>query len=215
MKRSFFVFLMSIGCSFVYTINGMVNQDATDLCAHMLVRDHQAQDEIIQFIDKEVAAHTLDVNRLTSESYGPVCTVPSCCNVKPQSLRWSSHTLLGFAVALGKGDVAQRLIDHRADVNAVSESDTPLLLAIRTRRFDLVQLLINNKAMVNQASLGQTPLLCAYISKDRSIINLLKSAGAIPAHCVLEQWRRYVTMKKQSVETVEKKTVESERKTRS
>ena len=104
-----------------------------------------------------------------------------CCQVTPLHLAVASYGGERQAV-----DIASYLIDHGANVNAVSRSgDTPLTLVLRFCRgsdyIQVVDLLLSKKADVNHANnMGYTALHYAAINNDVNAVVSLLSLGALP-----------------------------------
>jgi ankyrin repeat protein len=89
---------------------------------------------------------------------------------------------LGLAVFFGHEEIAALLLEHGADVNAVSRNAQrvmPLHAAVARRNAAVVRELLNRGADVNGAQAGGfTPLHSAAYHGDREIVELLLSHGA-------------------------------------
>jgi ankyrin repeat protein len=91
---------------------------------------------------------------------------------------------LGLAVFFGHTDVARRLIQAGADVNAPSRNSfrvAPLHSAVASGKVELVELLLAHGASPDSAEfLEATPLHSAAASGNEAMVERLLSAGADP-----------------------------------
>ncbi|MEP6754017.1 MAG: ankyrin repeat domain-containing protein [Chthonomonadales bacterium] len=80
-------------------------------------------------------------------------------------------------------EIMQMLIDHGADVNAVSEFDhSPLIFAIGLQQNDTVKFLIDHGADVNQPNgIRDSPLALSTSTGSTFAVRILLNAGADPA----------------------------------
>lgn len=87
------------------------------------------------------------------------------------------QTALHLAVTARNNVLVEKLIEHSADVNAVSDSGTPLLIAYNNNI--ITETLLANKADPNITdNNGTTPLIYSAKSKDNTVSNMLLEAGA-------------------------------------
>lgn len=91
---------------------------------------------------------------------------------------------LGLAAFFGQAEVAARLLDRGADVNAVSHNAMrvgPLLSAVTGNHTELARMLVAAGADVNAAQQGGfTPLMGAAQNGNAELVRLLLSHGAVP-----------------------------------
>lgn len=87
------------------------------------------------------------------------------------------QTALHLAVTEKKDALVKILIDHGADVNAVSDYGTPLMIAYNNKV--ITETLLANKADPNIVDKnGTTPLIYAAREDDNTVSNMLLAAGA-------------------------------------
>lgn len=89
----------------------------------------------------------------------------------------SGETPLLYSIKYGE-EVIRYFIDHGADPNACSTSDTPLTIAISKGQIDIVRLLIGDCSDINEVCNLQSPLHAAVSSGKTDIMKLLISCGA-------------------------------------
>lgn len=88
-------------------------------------------------------------------------------------------TPLTWAAAKGELEIAERLLDLGADVDAPSTSgSTALALASTKGHFELVRLLVSRGASVNAKAGGGTPLMSAAMRRQADLMQLLLTSGA-------------------------------------
>ncbi|KAF5586088.1 nb-arc ankyrin domain-containing protein [Fusarium pseudoanthophilum] len=89
-------------------------------------------------------------------------------------------TALGWAAVYGHLEVVRLLLNAGADVNLVSNGETPLLLAVRSGRNGVLEQLLKERPVINsQATITTQSALFRAASLGRtSMINLLISHGA-------------------------------------
>ncbi len=89
-------------------------------------------------------------------------------------------TSLMFASRWGYTEIAQELINIKADVNAKDKlGNTSLMLAAQNKHTEVVKLLINSKANVNaKNNKGDSALSLASRFGGSEIVSILKKAGA-------------------------------------
>lgn len=91
-------------------------------------------------------------------------------------------TLLHVAAAAGKNEIAELLLDSRADVNAKNDKGkTPMLEAVSNGHAEMVALLLSRGANLNVTDVdGETALYAAATKGNRGIALLLLDKGADP-----------------------------------
>jgi len=126
----------------------------TNLLCALIANRSCSENHLCDFIQKNVANASLDVNQSSSSRYGPPCQLPLCCSggIRRQ------HTPLGLAIHYEYPQVLQLLIKLKANVNTASGAYLPLDLAVERVSYDGVNLLIGARADVNNSCLGTTSL---------------------------------------------------------
>ncbi len=89
------------------------------------------------------------------------------------------YTPLHVAVDLGVMEIVELLVKHGADINATSDSGTPLLLAVERKQDAIARALLVKGADPNRAGKnGFVPLHAAARRGDQAMIEALLAAGA-------------------------------------
>jgi ankyrin repeat protein len=138
----------------------------------------------------------MDINQLIGDLFqaiqsGDISSLNSILESQPSLANTENNdglTPLGFAAHFGNKEAAQLLLDHRADINALSHSkisfipsNTPLHAAIAgERNMDVIKLFMTHNAHTNLSdSNGHTSLHTAAFHDDNiEIIRLLIEHGA-------------------------------------
>ncbi len=109
--------------------------------------------------------------------------------VDPGLVNSYSHdgwTPLHLAAFFGHAQTASFLLEHGADVHAMSmnpTNNTPLHAACANGKREVAEVLLDHGADVNAVSRGFTPLHLAAVNGDEELVELLLSAGAdVNAH---------------------------------
>jgi ankyrin repeat protein len=94
--------------------------------------------------------------------------------------KYNGITPLFLAAQYDRFEVAKRLLDAGADVDAATDSGrTPLFMAAEAGYSDLVQLFLDHRAKVDQKlETGETALLAASANGNKDIVKMLLTAGA-------------------------------------
>jgi ankyrin repeat protein len=113
---------------------------------------------------------------------GDLATVRQAVDNNPTLVKvteWDSATLLHDAVQQNHLDVAKYLLDHRADVNALTADGlSPLHMAAQNGDIDLIQLLLERGAKIDALdSKGWTPLDRAEKWGHQDAAEFLKQRG--------------------------------------
>lgn len=97
------------------------------------------------------------------------------------SINWCLGTPLHEAVCFDRLEVAELLIQHKANVNLAQRhhGDTPLCVASRKGFLPHAELLVRNGAHTNISGKGgQTPLHCALEGRHEDVAQFLIGASA-------------------------------------
>lgn len=107
-------------------------------------------------------------------------SVPRTVNLNPKRVGADGRTALMLATEIGNRQIAQLLIDAKANVNAKNrEGVTALFLAAKEGRLEIADLLIANKAKTKmKTKSGWTPLMVSIRYGRDELTGLLKKAGA-------------------------------------
>jgi ankyrin repeat protein len=86
--------------------------------------------------------------------------------------------MLAYAAGAGEADIARVLLDAGVDVNAATQSKTPLFTAVDGGHLEIARLLLDRGAKVDLRSVDETPLHCAARNGNETIVALLLEHGA-------------------------------------
>ncbi|KAI1322666.1 hypothetical protein F5Y16DRAFT_30590 [Xylariaceae sp. FL0255] len=115
----------------------------------------------------------------------------------PDAVDDEGETRLHYAASTGNTDLAQALIDKKANVSAISQNEqkTPLHLASRKGHYEVAKILIAGRANVNASTRsGRTPLHEASLGGHSRVAKMLIDNGAdIEAHATLGKEDRWTS----------------------
>ena len=139
-----------------------------------LVKDEDHLNQFINKFDVNLYRRMLVMNLITQ---GKIESIESCLD--HIEITNEDHIFINMATHQGHKEILELLLERGFDLNRISKSSPPLLIAVKDGNTAIVNLLLEHKAYIEQQDeSGHPPLYIAAHNRDIEMVKLLLEKGA-------------------------------------